>query len=38
MDDDDTIVLTPKERDKVLENLPEMDDEVDDTDDDESEW
>lgn len=34
--DDDTLVLTPKERDKVLENLHEMHDEEDE-DDNESE-
>jgi hypothetical protein len=34
MEEDDTVVLTPKERDEVLENLPSDDDEEGNDEDD----
>lgn len=33
MDDEDTVVLTPEEREKILEDLPEEDTQDEDQDD-----
>ena len=33
MDDEDTVVLTPEEREKILEDLPEEDNQDEDQDD-----
>lgn len=34
MEDEDTLVLTPEEKDKILENMPKTEDSEDDDDDD----
>lgn len=34
MEDEDTVVLTPEEREKILKDLPKEDDEEDDKDED----